>query len=96
VWALCIVQGAFSVAPCQTLIVTIRSFHIIADGWCWWCARLPQEKDAQRMFLQARFLAPDAAKPLVEQVASRPASQPVAKGLNKFGAVKIVNDVLGS
>lgn len=55
-----------------------------------------KEKDAQRMFLQARFLAPDAAKPLVEQVASRPASQPVAKGLNKFGAVKIVNDVLGS
>jgi len=35
-------------------------------------------KDADRMFLQARYLAPEAAKVLVEQVASRPPANPVS------------------
>lgn len=37
-----------------------------------------QTKDADRMFLQARYLAPEAAKVLVEQVASRPPANPVS------------------
>jgi len=53
-----------------------------------------KEKDAQRMFLQARFLAPDAAKPLVEQVASRPAAEPTPQGLNKMKGVKTVVDFI--
>ena len=53
-----------------------------------------KEKDAQRMFLQARFLAPDAAKPLVEQVASRPSAEPTPQGLNKMKGVKTVVDVI--
>eukprot|EP00240_Pyramimonas_obovata_P005206 CAMPEP_0118933302 /NCGR_PEP_ID=MMETSP1169-20130426/11911_1 /TAXON_ID=36882 /ORGANISM="Pyramimonas obovata, Strain CCMP722" /LENGTH=428 /DNA_ID=CAMNT_0006876045 /DNA_START=51 /DNA_END=1337 /DNA_ORIENTATION=- len=31
-------------------------------------------KDAERMFLQARYLAPEAARPLVDQVANRPSA----------------------
>jgi hypothetical protein len=33
VWALSIVQGAFSVAPCQTLGVTIRNLFIAVQPW---------------------------------------------------------------
>jgi hypothetical protein len=28
VWAVCLVQGPFPIAPCQTLYVTIRNFSI--------------------------------------------------------------------
>jgi hypothetical protein len=32
VWDVCIIQGPFSVAPCQTLGVTIRTFCIAERG----------------------------------------------------------------